>query len=160
MSGPIAARLRRQMELNHRNGHTIEYTLLVPIEVHLGQHHAPHLIDNPHQVTSSPIEAALLRQDGKLIPMCLHMTEQLCFHIPTQALADQTDGYQFTIATRRLWPRSSQMLFQTWHMSSTNTYTHRQKSSRCAIIRLVLLVIRFGWSRTPKLSHQGTFFNR
>ena len=46
-----------------------------PKEVHLGQHHAPHLIDNPHQVTSSPIEAALLRQDRKLIPMCLHMTE-------------------------------------------------------------------------------------
>jgi hypothetical protein len=44
-------------------------------EVDLGQHHAPHLIHNRHQVTSPPIEAALLRQDGKLIPMCLHMIE-------------------------------------------------------------------------------------
>ena len=36
MRGPIAARLQCQMELNHRHGHTIEYTLLVPKKVHLG----------------------------------------------------------------------------------------------------------------------------
>ena len=75
MSGSVATGLRRQMELNHRNGQTIDYTLFVSKEFHLCQHHAPHLIDNPHQVTSSPIEAALLRQDGELILMCLHMTE-------------------------------------------------------------------------------------
>ena len=66
MNGPVAARLRRQMELNNRNGQAVDYTLLLPIEVHLGQHHAPHLVYDPHQLTPSPVETALLWQDGKL----------------------------------------------------------------------------------------------
>ena len=45
------------------------------------------------------------------------------------------------------------------YMSSTSTYTHRQKSLKWAIIRLVLLVSYLGWWRLPKLSHQGTFLD-
>jgi len=73
--GPFGARLWRQMELNHRDGQTIHDTMRVPVELHPGQHHASHFIDDPHQVPSPPVPAALLRQDRKLIPMCLHMIE-------------------------------------------------------------------------------------
>ena len=55
--------------------------------------------------------------------MCLHMIEHLRFHIPTQALADQTDRYQFTVATLRLWTRSSQMPFHLLALV-VNDYIH------------------------------------
>ena len=57
-------------------------------------------LTTPYQLTSPPIEATLFRHNGKLIPMFLHITEQLRFLVPAAAFTDWTHSCQFAVTTR------------------------------------------------------------
>src|SRR3990172_211034 len=95
---PIPLRTGHEIELDHRQGQTINHALPVLSNIQAVQDRPANQIEAKHQVASATIETALRWNVGKQLRVFAPLAQHFCFQIPATTFPNQSHAQQLTIA--------------------------------------------------------------
>jgi hypothetical protein len=90
------------MELQHGNGQAVNQASAVLRHIQPMKHDTSYEIESVHQIPPPSVETALRWNVRKQVPMLLPMAQQFSLYIPASTFANQGQGYQLTVAAKRL----------------------------------------------------------